>query len=53
MIEVDNNRTKPVQGVPSNLTPTPLKNPVPVIVTAVPPAVAPLEAVTKVTVGAA
>ena len=53
MIEVDNNRTKPVQGVPSNLTVTPLKNPVPVIVTKVPPASAPLDLVTEVIVGAA
>ena len=53
MIEVDDFRTKPVQGFPSNLTPTPLKNPVPVIITAVPPARVPLEGDTKVTVGAA
>ena len=45
MTEVDDNRTKPVQRVPSNLTVTPLKNPVPVIVTEVPPPSAPLEAV--------
>ncbi len=53
MTEVDDNRTKPVQRVPSNLTSTPLKNPVPVTVTAVPPASAPLEAATEVIVGAA
>ena len=51
--EVDDNRTKLVQRVPSNLTVTPLKNPVPVTVTEVPPASAPLEAATEVTVGAA
>ncbi len=53
MIEVDDNRTKPVQRVPSNLTVTPLKNPVPVTVTEVPPASRPPEAVTEVIVGAA
>ena len=53
MTEVDNNRTKPVQRVPSNLTVTPLKNPVPVTVTEVPPASAPPEGVTEVIVGAA
>ena len=53
MIEVDDDRTKLVQAVPPKVTPTPLKNPVPVIVTAVPPASAPLEAVNEVIVGAA
>ena len=52
MIEVDDDSTKLVQAVPPKVTPTPLKNLLPVIITAVPPAVAPLEAVTRVTVGA-
>ena len=52
MIEVDDDSTKLVQAVPPKVTPTPLKNPVPVTVTEVPPASAPLEADTEVTVGA-
>ncbi len=37
MIAVEDNMTKPVQRVPSNLTSTPLKNPVPKIVIWFPP----------------
>ena len=53
MIEVPETTTTLVQSVPPKVTPTPLKNPVPVIVTLVPPPSAPLEAVTEVIVGAA
>ena len=37
MIAVDDNSTKLVQAIPSNLTTTPLKNPVPKIVIWFPP----------------
>ena len=42
----------PVAAVPPRLTVAPARNPVPVIVTAVPPAVVPLLGLTLVTVGA-
>ena len=53
MSQVGKPTDKIVQAVPPKVTSTPLINPVPVIVTEVPPASAPLEAVTKVTVGVA
>ena len=53
MIAVDDDSTTLVQAVPPKVTSTPLKNPVPIIVTGVPPPSAPLEGVTEVTVGAA
>ncbi len=42
----------PVAAVPPNVTVAPLTKPVPVIVTAVPPATAPVGGATEVTVGA-
>ncbi len=53
MIEIEDTLDKLVQDAPPKVTPTPLKNPVPVIVTLVPPPSAPLDLVTEVIVGAA
>jgi hypothetical protein len=52
VIEVPLTTFTPVAALPPKLTVTPVKNPVPVMVTAVPPAGRPLAVETDVTVGA-
>ena len=53
VIELDDTTATLVAGAPPMVTPVAPVKPVPVRVTAVPPAVEPLEGVTAVTVGAA
>ena len=51
VIKVEELRLVTVAALPPMVTPTPIKNPVPVIVTEVPPTVVPEEATILVTVG--